>query len=231
MCGRYNVTDDPAVHRLFNQLGVDTSCWQIRFSPDITPASIISIIRDDEEGERRVDDAIWCSLLEASESGWRPNTRYASFNSRYDKLNNPGSLVYYPYRASRCIIPASGFIEGLEGTKSYHLLEGADQAIAFGGLYRAWTDQETGEQAFSASIITLPPHPKFAGIHEKAFPMMLDVNNQAVINQWLSSTYKDIDQFEHLLKAQFVVSLTATPIDRPSKKNKVGDQFVIAPDI
>lgn len=229
MCGRYNVIDDPAVHELCRQVGIDTTNWPLRFNDDIVPTSVISIIREDEQS-RRIDDAIWWLLLERTDTGWKPNSRYATFNTRYDKLNSPRSVGYEPYRQSRCIIPASGFVEGLEGAKSYYLLEAANEAIAFGGLYRTWVNEATGEMVHSASIITLPPHPKFKGIHEKAFPMMLDVGNQEVVNQWLSPRMQDVSVFDELLKPNLVASLRATPIDKPSKKNPIGDVFTIAAD-
>ena len=139
-------------------------------------------------------------------------------------------MGYKPFRESRCIIPASGFVEGLEGTRSYYFLEAAEQAIAFGGLYRTWIHDATGEIVHSASIITLPPHPKLKGIHEKAFPMMLDVSNQELIDQWLSPRMQDVSVFEDLLEPHLVAPLRATPIDRPSKKNPTGEAFAIAAD-
>jgi putative SOS response-associated peptidase YedK len=210
-------------------LGIDTTNWPIRYAADIVPTTTISIIRDAGH-MRRVDDAIWWLLLEPTETGWKPNTRYATFNTRYDKLNSPKAAGYIPFRESRCIIPASGFVEGLEGTKSYHLLEGADRAIAFGGLYKSWIHVRSGEVALSASIITLPPHPKFKGIHEKAFPMMLDVNDKTKTDMWLSPEQKNVEVFDELLMPNLVTQLRATPIDRPSKRNPTGESFAIAAD-
>ncbi len=229
MCGRFNVVDDPTVHELCRQLGIDITNWPVRYNADIVPTTTISIIRDDGQS-RRIDDAIWWLLLERTETGWKTNGRYATFNTRYDKLNSPRSVGYKPFRESRCIIPASGFVEGLEGTKSYYLLEGADQAIAFGGLYKTWVHEATGEMVHSASIITLPPHPKFKGIHEKAFPMMLDVADTETTDLWLSPEHKDVQMFDELLKPKLVAQLQATPIDRPSKRNPTGEVFAIAAD-
>lgn len=229
MCGRFNVSDDPLVHELCRQLGMDTSRWQIRFSEDIAPAARISIIREDEEG-RRIDDAVWWLLLERDDGGWKPNHRYATFNTRYDKLNRKGAVGYQPYRKARCIIPASGFVEGLEGTKTYHQLDGVT-AIAFGGLYRTWIHQDTGELVHSASIITLPPHPKFKGIHEKAFPMMLNVEDQDTIGRWLDPGYDQVEAFGEMLTPKLVTALRAVPIDRPSKRNPAGEIFTIESDI
>ncbi|MCP3870305.1 MAG: SOS response-associated peptidase [Gammaproteobacteria bacterium] len=228
MCGRFNIIDDLAVQILCERLGIDTARWPLRFSNDVAPSSRISLIRENSEG-RRVDDAIWWLLLEKTPSGWRPNHRYATFNTRYDKLHKKQSVGYRPFRNGRCIIPASGFVEGLQGTKTYHQLDGTE-GIGFAGLYRTWIDETTGEITYSASIITLAPHPRFSGIHEKAFPMMLDIGDEATVNRWLDPEFHKVDKFQELLKPRLVTSLRACPIDRPSTRNPVGEQFVIAAD-
>ncbi len=78
-----------------------------------------------------------------------------------------------PFRTSRCIIPASGFVEGLGDKKTYFHIRPAESAIAFGGVYREWLNKVTGELVYSASIITLPPHQKLQAIHPKSLPLML----------------------------------------------------------
>ena len=229
MCGRYNIIDDPAVHELCRAVGIDVDHWPVRYNDDIRPTDLISIIREDENG-RRIDNAVWWLLLMEQSEDWKPNTRYASFNTRSDKLNNPKSIGYKPFRETRCLIPASGFIEGLEGTKNYFLLQGAETAIAFGGLYKEWVHRKTGEIKYSASIITLPPHPKLKGIHEKSFPLMVNIEDQSMVNLWLSPVHKDVTVFEQLMTPNLVTGLNVTPIDRPSKRNPVGETFLIGGD-
>jgi putative SOS response-associated peptidase YedK len=229
MCGRFNIVDDRAVQVLCERLGIDTARWPIRFSDDVAPASRISMVREGMEG-RRVDDAIWWLLLESTETGWKPNYRYATFNTRHDKLHKKGSVGYRSFIESRCIIPASGFVEGLEGTKTYHQLNGIDEAIAFGGLYRSWLDERTGEITYSASIITLPPHPKLVGIHQKAFPMMIDIGDQDTVDRWLDPRFDRTEAFETLLVPRLVTGLEAVPIDRPSRRNPKGDIRLLEAD-
>jgi len=229
MCGRFNIVDDQAVQALCERLGIDTDRWPIRFSNDVAPASRISMIREGAEG-RRVDDAIWWLLLELTETGWKPNYRYATFNTRYDKLHKKGSVGYRSFIESRCIIPASGFVEGLEGTKTYHQLNGIDEAIAFGGLYRSWLDEKTGEITHSASIITLPPHPRFVGIHQKAFPMMIDIGDKNKVDRWLDPGFDRTEAFEDLLVPRLVTGLEAIPVDRPSRRNPAGDVRLLEAD-
>ncbi|MEX1198245.1 MAG: SOS response-associated peptidase family protein [Pseudohongiellaceae bacterium] len=107
MCGRYNLTDSPEVRQLMEVVGVKLD--GMRWSRDVSPASTISIVRESEDG-RGLADATWWLLLDRDTL--KPS-KYTSFNTRSDKLNTPRSAGYRPFRQSRCIIPASAFIEGL----------------------------------------------------------------------------------------------------------------------
>lgn len=118
MCGRFNITDSPHVRALMTGIGMPLYKQdELRFSGDIAPGATISIIRHDGN-ELVVSDAIWWLMLDPKTC--KPDHRYASFNTRSDKLHTPRSLGYKPYRESRCIVPASAFIEGAGDKKTYH---------------------------------------------------------------------------------------------------------------
>lgn len=188
------------------------------YSDDIAPGGKISFIHG---GDRpQVDQAVWWLLLDPV--SLRPNDKYASFNSRYDKLNQSRSIAYKPYRESRCIIPASAFVEGLGDKKTYHLIELEDQAIAFGGLFKEHINHESGEIFYSASIITLPPIPEWKHIHPRSFPLMLDFNNEpTLVEKWLDRDFHEVAAFERLLKSKNWQRQIISPIDRPSTKKKM----------
>jgi putative SOS response-associated peptidase YedK len=218
MCGRFNVIDSLQVRALLSSLGVEFSSG-FRFAPDIAPASLISIVR--QSGEQRLfSDAIWWLILDPATL--KPS-RYTSFNSRADKLNDAKSFGYRLFRQSRCIIPASAFIEGLGDGKTYHRIALPDSAIAFGGLYKEWLNKETGETVLSASIITLPPPPdeQWLAIHPKSMPLML-ANDDDIFNRWLDPTMTDAEQFSSLLRPGLQDTLLVTPIGKVSRWNPVG---------
>jgi putative SOS response-associated peptidase YedK len=220
MCGRYNITDNLAVRKLMTDLGVPFyEQDKLRFSPDVAPGATISIIRS-VDGVRRVCDAIWWLMLDTGTL--KPNYQYSSFNSRSDKLHVPHSLSYKPYRESRCIIPASAFIEGLGDGKTYHRIELEHRAIAFGGLCREWINKESGESKLSASIVTLPPHPKWQNVHPKSIPLMLP-QERAVLDAWLDPALTDVRSFEYLLVPTIRYTQLVTPIGKPSKWNEAGE--------
>ena len=152
MCGRFQILKNKKSRKLLEKLDVDEA--EILFSRDKAPGSRISIIQR-EKDRNIVTQAIWWLLIDP-ETG-KPNYKYASFNSRSDKLDSPRAIAYEPFRESRCIIPATAFIEGKGDKKTYHKIELENEAIAFGGLHRETIHKTTGEIIHSASIITLPP--------------------------------------------------------------------------
>ncbi|MEX0740574.1 MAG: SOS response-associated peptidase family protein [Pseudohongiella sp.] len=228
MCGRFNVIDSDEVMTLLHHLGI-TLYPEFRFTPDAAPGSTISIVRQMDD-ERRVSDATWWLMLDPVTL--KPNYKYASFNSRSDKLDTPRALAYKPYRESRCVIPASAFIEGLGDGKTYHKLRPVSDAIAFGGVYREWVNHDTGETALSASIITLPPPDNGVWaqtIHPKSMPLILP-DDQATLDAWLDPAEQDVSRFNELLQPRIRLKLVATPIGKVSKWNEIGPDTEIPGD-
>jgi putative SOS response-associated peptidase YedK len=222
MCGRFNVFDSPEVQILLNVLGMAGA--QLRYSADVAPGSTISIIRESDQG-RQVCDAIWWLMLDRQTL--KPNYDYASFNSRWDKLNTKGSLAYQPFRQGRCIIPASAFIEGLGDRRTYHQITLENEAIAFGGLYKHYLDPNTGESIYTASIITLGPLRQWQPIHPKSMPLLLPVQDSALINSWLNPAQQDVTLFENLLIPRISSTQVITPIGKPSQWNPIGASFIL----
>lgn len=226
MCGRLNVTDNPLVIGLLEELGIPLWPNALITGRFIRATNTISVVLE-HNGQRRLQDAIWWLLLEPTDSGFKPS-QYTSFNTRSDKLNTKGSAGFTAYRQQRCIIPASGFgeTEVIDGKSVYHDFIG-EKAIAFGGLYRTWLNKETGELTYSCSIITLPPHPKLLPYHSKAMPLMLPPEQ---FDLWLSPTQQDVSVFDDLLKPVLRQQLTGFQIDKPSHFQQIGWEFVLTAD-
>ena len=223
MCGRFNVIDSPEVKDLCENLGVplDTISTQL----DIAPGGKINIIHGGASA-RQISEAIWWLLLE--NRNLKPNYRYASFNSRSSKLFTKNSISYKPFRESRCIIPCSAFIEGLGDKKTYHKIELENSANAFGGLYREYLSQITGETIYSASIITLPPHsPEWQKIHPKSIPLMIDYLDDRIVDLWLDPAFKTVNYFQSLLTENCNRHMRVTPIGKPSQWEALGESFSV----
>lgn len=192
----------------------------------------IHIIRE-HQGQRQVVPAIWWLLLDRNEGGFTPS-KYTSFNTRYDKLNQPRSAGYKPFRQSRCVILAKGFGETELLNKKplhYHDLQAIeDETIAFAGLYKEWIHPVTGEHIFSCSIITLPPHEKLKHIHSKSMPLILPQYDSS-IDLWLDSSVQNTEQLAYLLTPHLPQTLLACRIDKPSTHQQVAESFIIPSDV
>jgi putative SOS response-associated peptidase YedK len=233
MCGRLNVSDDPFVKGLLKELGVESS-QNLISAPFIGAAQPVSIVRQ-HDNKRELLSATWWLLLEYSAqsqqlfdnrgSCFKPNSKYATFNTRYDKLNTPRSVGYVPFRQTRCIIPASGFGETMKG--NYHDLLAQKTAIAFGGLYKEYVHAETGESAYGCSIITLPAHPRLEHIYKKASPMMLKPDE---FDLWLDPNQQSIEIFNDWLVPRLHQDFLVQPIDKPSLRNPIGDPHIVKAD-
>jgi len=223
VCGRFNLIDSPEIQWLCKALGI--SLLPRHENRDIAPGSSIAIVHN-VGGGQQVSDAIWWLLL--NHETLKPDYKYASFNSRYDKLLQKRSISYLPYRESRCIIPASAFIEGLGDKKTYHKIELQKSAIAFGGLYKEYFKRETGEIVYSASIITLPPLvPQWNEIHPNSMPLMLDFEDQELIAKWLDPDFQEVEEFEDALVPGAHKDMVISKIGKPSKWNPISDSFII----
>ena len=214
MCTNFVLIKKNGTVALADRLQVDAAAFI--YGPNFRPGSTISIVRE-YDGGRRVMPAIWWLYLQQTEHGLKPNKRYFSVNTNYAKL--PGKAEY---RTSRCIIPATAFVESQDGGRPHLLAPTDDSAIAFGGLYKEWQDKTTGEWVHSASIITLPGHPALADIHRKSMPLWLP---ESAYDDWLMAG--TAGKFDDLLTPALHTSLTATPIDRTTLKNPTGPSFVV----
>ena len=112
--------------------------------------------------------------------------------------------------------------------KTYHKIELENSAIAFGGLYKEYLNQITGEIVHSASIITLlPSSHQWDKIHPKSMPLMIDFSDNRSVAQWLDSGFTSVSELRALLSSTGNRPMRVTPIGRPSKWNVIGDGFSI----
>ena len=211
---------------LFQELQLDSDQPLPLFRDNLGsgPATSIDIIIS-REGERIPVAAIWWLLLDEN---LKPS-RYTSFNTRADKLKIRNSAGYQLFRKSRCIVPATGIVEG-EGAKKnrkYHFIEPQHTAFALGGLFKEWRNRATAEIVYSCSVITLPPHSTWQGIHSKSTPLFLPHSDQTIIDKWLDPAFNQVGEFERLLFPYFRDTLLATPVDKPMSRNAMGETFII----
>ena len=222
MCGAYNVINSPFTDKLANQLGIDEP---IETRGIRVPASSIQIINESSEGTRQLVDAKWWLLLKNIDGELKADYKWKTFNSKSARLRE-SRLTKKPYRESRCIIPATGFIEGQD--KKYHYLQPEGQAIAFGGLFKEWYVND--EVHYSASIITLGGNPKLEDIHQKSLPLMLPLDQPDTLNAWLDRSFTEIDAFNDLLEPTLRTTVEVTKLHGARDLRPAEPPFIIDAD-
>ncbi len=221
MCGAFKISDTPKVATLTELFGLpspDSKGWA-------NCGQTIQMIRQDHDNYS-LSDAIWWLLLESKEGNLKPHSKYTSFNSRWNPGKGFSASSKKPFRESRCIIPANGFVEGMN--KKYHYLEPSSGVLAFGGLYKSWKT-EVGT-VFSCSIITVPPHPKLKGIHEKAMPLMLPLSNAELLKMWLDPYMNEVEPFIEIMEPVLREDFNVTPLKQWRSFESSGESFKVSRD-
>lgn len=223
MCGAYNVINHPFINNLTEFFGVEI----VQEKGWANCGSEIEIIINDGK-TNQLKTATWWLLLEKKDGEFKPS-RFTSFNSRW--RNGFSRSNQRPFKYSRCIIPARGFIEGTgtKGNKIYHYLEPVDQAVAFGGLYKRWHSDD-GER-LSCSIITIDPHPKLENVHKKAMPLMLPVADAEILEAWLDPQLNETDIFLPYMKPVLRTDFEVTPLKKWRSFDANGESFIVEADV
>ncbi len=118
MCGFFQFTENKKFKEFLNSPSPIPDLPTDLLYGEFAPSQQINIIHQVKK-DIIISKATWWLLLDNNTR--KPNYKYASFNSRYDKMNLARSIAYKPYRESRCIIPATGFVEGRGDKKHFYL--------------------------------------------------------------------------------------------------------------
>lgn len=109
MCSRFNVSDDPLVQGLLEELGIP-----LRIEPrvNIAPGAKAQIVYETHQG-RTLQDAIWSLLIERKPdgTGYRPSPKYSTYNARSGSLGT-SPLWKKRFHSQRAIIPPAASMNG-----------------------------------------------------------------------------------------------------------------------
>ncbi|AOS97518.1 hypothetical protein AUP74_02094 [Microbulbifer aggregans] len=213
MCSLFDTDDHAGIERFLEQVGARHR-ERMRYGKRHRPTSRISIVTT-RHGEPEVEDAIWHLYLQKDGEDYRPHKKYWSINSNWRKLPQRPE-----YRHSRCLIPATAWVESQHGK---HPVEfGFGLPFFFCGLYKPWDDG----QLLSCSIITLPAHEHTARYHEKSFPMIAPASRE-FCRRWLSDT-PDTSVFEPYLIPR--IQYAGKPLTVAPLKQATSTEYIAAPE-
>lgn len=202
MCSLFDVDDHAGIERFINEHGIEHPQRMI-FGRRRRPTTQVSIVTA-RTGIPAIESATWHLYLQRDGDNWKPHKKYWSINSNWKKLGQRPE-----YRKSRCLIPASAWVESQHGKHPVEFSFGEHAPFFFCGLYKTWGD------ILSCSIITLDAHPHTKQYHEKSFPMIAP-EDSGFIEQWLGPN-EDTMAFEPYLHASTEVGgnqLMVQPVQR-----------------
>ena len=221
MCGRFNVSDDPLVQGLMEELGLPG--LYPRPQRNVPPGGTADFVLENG-GKRHLIPGIWSLLIEEKpdHSGYRPNPKFNTFNAKSTRLNE-SKLWKRAFASQRCIVPVSAFHEW-QGKQVYNI-HPEGEATALAGL---WQSYQFGDELVHAfTVITLPPHPRFEHIHPKSLPLMLRPGD---FDLWLDPDFRNVDAFQGLLRTHIPAPLVCEPVRGPTDLTPVGEPEVLAAD-
>jgi putative SOS response-associated peptidase YedK len=156
--------------------------------------------------------------------------KYSTINATIEKLIDGASWRGPWKRGQRCILPAQGFYEwhvNEDGSKTPFYITCADQPVfGFAGL---WDSSRTDDGAAleSCTIITMPPNPLLAEIHNVKQRMPAILQSQDV-DAWLTGS---ADEARATLKPYPADSMVAWPVSRQVNTSRNNHAGLIAREV
>lgn len=170
MCGRFTQAYTWAeVERFLSVIG---PARNLRPRYNIAPTTQIDVLRLSDAG-RQLVPMRWGLVP----SRWKKplNELPFTFNARAETVAEK-PMFRSAFKSRRCIIPASGFYEwtGKPGAKTPHYFSAPDGLpLLLAGLWEAWRELETKEEALSATIIVGPANQWMNRFHDR-MPVILE---------------------------------------------------------
>ncbi len=180
MCGRYDLSDNPAAIRArFSVPSVP------EFAPnaDWRPTNLAPVVRLDEHASRECLLARWGLL-----PGWAPDLKFGNrcINARAETVAKLPAFRG-AFRKRRCLVPVNAFFEwsGEKGHRVKWRITLRDEPLfALAGLWEWWQDRDRGEGITSYTIITCTANAAIAPLHDR-MPVIV---READYARWLDAS-------------------------------------------
>jgi putative SOS response-associated peptidase YedK len=180
MCGRYDLSDNPAAIRAkFSVPAVP----DFRPNIDWRPTDRAPIVRLATDGARECVLARWGLV-----PSWAPDLKFGTrcINARAETVAKLPAFRG-AFRKRRCLVPVNAFFEW-SGEKGHRLKWRIglreEPLFALAGLWEWWQDRESGTGVDSYTIVTCAANAAIAPLHDR-MPVILRESDYA---RWLTPT-------------------------------------------
>ncbi len=200
MCGRFNVIDNPGLHQLLQDLGIDL---QLPQAVNVAPTEQVCMVRD-LSGVRQLDSARWWLTPSWART---VDQKYAMFNARSETLASSRAFRH-PFRSQRGIVPMSSFIEWRKegASKRPWLITGDSGALAVAALWDLWEGAEA--PLLSCTLVTTAAPALLEPWHSR-MPVMLAPEE---CERWLDCGHT-IDPGDRLFRSELKQTLRLQALD------------------
>jgi putative SOS response-associated peptidase YedK len=198
MCGRFTSVTPSSELADFFDAASELADQDASFN--VTPTSDIRVLREDDNGKRRLDLMFWGLV-----PSWAQDPAGASrmINARSETAASKPSFRS-AFRRRRCIIPVDGFFEWVSHPerkkKQPVYISSKDSCpLAFAGIWETWqrtSDSGGLERLTSCAILTGPPNELIAPLHDR-MPMILGRDQWS---GWLDRTTDDVEHLQAMLR-------------------------------
>lgn len=192
MCGRIalNIKMDDLLD--YFQISGPAPALAPRFN--IAPSQEVAAVRV-EEGERRLALLRWGLIPH-----WADDPRIGNklINARGETVHKLPSFRS-AFRKRRCIIPARGFFEWQTQGKEkqpFFIYRQDDAPLALAGLWERWSDERSGQDLESCTIITTEANSLVGRLHNR-MPVILEPED---FKLWLPPTESSQETLSSLLR-------------------------------
>ncbi len=175
MCGRFAINSETNefLEEVVAEHGIQALPHWRDYLPayNIKPTQMVPVIaHSKKEGSTVIAPARWSLVPPWSKD---LSTKFPTFNARSEGITEKATWKG-PVKASRCLIPASGYFEwtGVKAPKTPHWIHPAEGLLMFAGLFSWWADpskpdDDESRWILTAAILTMPTVPELADIHDR----------------------------------------------------------------
>jgi putative SOS response-associated peptidase YedK len=180
MCGRYDLSDNPAAIRA--KFGVP-AVPQFAPNADWRPTDSAPVVRLAADGGRECVLARWGLV-----PPWAPDLKFGTrcINARAETVARLPAFRS-AFRKRRCLVPVNAFFEwsGEKGHRLKWRISVRDEPLfALAGLWEWWQDPQSGEGIASYTIVTCEANAAIAPLHDR-MPVIVGATDYA---HWLDAS-------------------------------------------
>lgn len=221
MCGRFGLTRPEALQ--LERFGI-TELPPLMPRYNIPPGSDILVVRE-RKGFTQAEMIRWGLV-----PSWAKDP---SIGNRMANVRSDTALEKSSFRAAmqkrRCLIPADVFFEwqdvpGLKRRKPYAVALKGAEPFAFGGLWEAWREQESGEWLITCAILTAEPNELLVPIHDR-MPVIIRPGDY---DEWIDPS-TSVTGVRRLVQPYSAEAMKAWEISLLVNDPRTDDARVIAP--